>query len=245
MVGNISWLLPVWLQMMFPGLVFVFALFLPESPRWLYTNGQMDKAKSFLTKYHGNGNPDSEWVKLQMWEYETYLELQGADKRWWDYRALFKNRASVYRLMTNCLTSLFGQWAGNGTLLNQTPVITFNNMLIQMYLYRCRLLLPQWCPHHRRYHKHDHSEQSLCCDERCPDRHFLSRKLLRRQTWSPSHAHLGKLRLCRMLGRRRRHGGRSGAYRLQSFQRCLRCLHIHIPSRLLLRLDPVASTLPC
>jgi len=112
--GNATWTLPVWLQAMFPGIVFVFAWFLPESPRWLYTNGKIDQAKAFLTKYHGNGNPESEWVKLQMWEYEAHLELDGADKRWWDYRALFKDRASRYRLMCNCLTSLFGQWAGNG-----------------------------------------------------------------------------------------------------------------------------------
>jgi len=115
-VGNRSWILPIWLQMLFPGLVFVFAWFLPESPRWLYTNGKMDQAKAFLTKYHGNGNPESEWVKLQMWEYEAHLELDGADKRWWDYRALFKDRPSRYRLMVNCLASLFGQWAGNGVV---------------------------------------------------------------------------------------------------------------------------------
>jgi len=114
MGGNLSWTVPLWLQMMFPGLVFIFAWLLPESPRWLYTNGKMEQAKAFLTKYHGNGNPESEWVKLQMWEYETHLELQGADKRWWDYRALFRDRPSRYRLMVNCLTSLFGQWAGNG-----------------------------------------------------------------------------------------------------------------------------------
>jgi hypothetical protein len=106
--------------MMFPGIVFVFAWFLPESPRWLYTNGKIDKAKAYLTKYHGNGNPESEWVKLQMWEYEAHLELDGADKRWWDYRALFKDRASRYRLMCNCLTSLFGQWAGNGKQMSNT-----------------------------------------------------------------------------------------------------------------------------
>jgi len=44
------------------------------------------------------------------------LEQDGADKRWWDYRALFKNRSSRYRLLVNCLTSLFGQWAGNGVV---------------------------------------------------------------------------------------------------------------------------------
>jgi len=114
--GNRSWILPIWMQMLFPGLVFVFVWFLPESPRWLYSNGKQEEAKAFITKYHGNGNPDSEWVKLQMWEYESHLEQDGADKRWWDYRALFKNRASRYRLMVNCLTSLFGQWAGNGVV---------------------------------------------------------------------------------------------------------------------------------
>ncbi|PMD49195.1 MFS sugar transporter-like protein [Hyaloscypha bicolor E] len=114
--GSISWTLPIWLQMMFPGLVFIFVWLLPESPRWLYTNGKMEQAKDFLTKYHGNGNPESEWVKLQMWEYEAHLELDGADKRWWDYRALFRDGPSRYRLMANCLTSLFGQWAGNGVV---------------------------------------------------------------------------------------------------------------------------------
>jgi MFS family permease len=47
-------------------------------------------------------------------EYEAHLELEGADKRWWDYRALFRDRASIYRLLCNCFVSLFGQWAGNG-----------------------------------------------------------------------------------------------------------------------------------
>jgi len=114
LAGNKSWLIPVWLQMMFPGLVFVFAWLLPESPRWLYTRGQQERAKSILTKYHGNGNPESEWVRLQMWEYEAHLEMDGAEKRWWDYRALFRNRAAFYRIMVNCVVSLFGQWAGNG-----------------------------------------------------------------------------------------------------------------------------------
>ncbi|OBT90733.1 hypothetical protein VE02_00617 [Pseudogymnoascus sp. 03VT05] len=86
---NTSWMIPVWLQI-------------------------VEEAKAVLTRYDGQGNPDSEWVKLQMMEYEEHLELDGSDKHWWDYRALFRDRASRDRLMVNCIVSLFGQWAGNG-----------------------------------------------------------------------------------------------------------------------------------
>ncbi|KAH8654417.1 general substrate transporter [Tricladium varicosporioides] len=147
LTSNNSWLIPIWLQMMFPGLVWIATWFIPESPRWNYTNGHADRAKAFLTKYHGNGNPESEWVKLQMWEYEAHLELDGADKRWWDYRALFRNRASVYRLMSNCITSLFGQWAGNGvvsyflsgvlTTAGITDKITQTNLFMAMNAVQC------------------------------------------------------------------------------------------------------------
>lgn len=113
--GNRSWQVPVWLQMAFPGLCIVLVWALPESPRWQYVHGQRDKAKAMLTRYHGEGNPNSIWVEMQLHEYEEYLELDGADKRWWDYRALFNDKASRYRLACNCTIAIFGQWAGNGT----------------------------------------------------------------------------------------------------------------------------------
>ena len=68
-----------------------------------------------LIEYHGNGNPESAWVSLELREYEDYLELNGTDKKWWDYRALFNTRAARYRMMVNIVVSLFGQWAGNCT----------------------------------------------------------------------------------------------------------------------------------
>ncbi|MCJ1389665.1 hypothetical protein MMC18_002522 [Xylographa bjoerkii] len=140
--GNTSWLIPLWLQIMFPGLIVLLVWFLPESPRWLYVHGKTEKAKATLAKFHGNGNPESEWIKLQLWEYEAHLEMNGADKRWWDYRAVFKNRSSLYRLMSNCLVSLFGQWAGNGVVsyflvgflvtAGVTDSITQNNLAVGM-----------------------------------------------------------------------------------------------------------------
>ena len=135
--GNSSWQIPVWLQMLFSGLIAISAFFLPESPRWLYVNGKREQANAFLHKWHGYGNPDSAWVKLQLAEYDELLNLDGAvrpppgtvtarrmcanvrflqDKRWWDYRALFKNGASRYRVLCNCGFALFGQWAGNSVL---------------------------------------------------------------------------------------------------------------------------------
>ncbi|PVH78436.1 general substrate transporter [Cadophora sp. DSE1049] len=114
--GNVSWRLIIWFQLMFAVVIFVAAFFLPESPRWLYVNNKQEQSKAMLTKYHGEGNPESEWVKLQLNEYEELLEMDGADKRWWDYRALFKNRSTRYRLMCNVSISIFGQWAGNAVL---------------------------------------------------------------------------------------------------------------------------------
>jgi sugar porter (SP) family MFS transporter len=114
--GDYSWRLITWLQALFSGLICLFVFFLPESPRWLYVNNKKDEARAMLTKYHGNGNPDSPWVTLQMHEYQELLNMDGADKRWWDYGALFRNRSSVYRLCCNLAVSVFGQWAGNAVL---------------------------------------------------------------------------------------------------------------------------------
>ncbi|KAL7790753.1 general substrate transporter [Trichoderma ceciliae] len=114
--GDYSWRLITWLQALFSGLIILFCMFLPESPRWLYVHNKKEAAKAVLTKYHGNGNPESAWVTLQLFEYEQALNLDGADKRWWDYRALFRNRAAVYRLMCNITITVFGQWAGNAVL---------------------------------------------------------------------------------------------------------------------------------
>lgn len=114
--SNIGWRLVVWLQLLFGAVILIAAFFLPESPRWLYVNNRQEKAKQILIKYHGEGNEDSEWVNLQLNEYEELLEMDGADKRWWDYSALFKDRSTCYRLFCNCTVSIFGQWAGNGKL---------------------------------------------------------------------------------------------------------------------------------
>jgi hypothetical protein len=84
------------------------------SPRWLYTHNQQDKAKEFLIKYHGLDDPDNAFVKLQYAEFENQLDLNGGDKRWWDYRPLFRSRAARYRMYCAIAMSVFGQWTSGG-----------------------------------------------------------------------------------------------------------------------------------
>ncbi|KIW52288.1 hypothetical protein PV05_07937 [Exophiala xenobiotica] len=114
--SDTSWLLPVWFQMFFPVLICLFSFWIPESPRWLYTRGKRESAVNTLTKWHGHGNRESQWVKLQLAEYEEYLEMDGSDKRFWDYRALFNKRSSLIRVSVACWFSAFSQWCGNGVL---------------------------------------------------------------------------------------------------------------------------------
>ena len=153
MGGNLSWRLVIWIQLMFSSIIFIAAYFLPESPRWLYVNNKQAASKAMLTKFHGDGNPDSEWVKLQLNEYEELLELDGADKRWWDYRALFKNRSTCYRLFCNVCITIFGQWAGNGK-----PEISL--LFTNANFCSCLVIFHgQGIDHHRRYQHHRTSER--------------------------------------------------------------------------------------
>jgi sugar porter (SP) family MFS transporter len=121
--GNASWLIPIWLQLVFPALIVIFAFFLPESPRWLYSRGKTEQAIKELTYWHGFGNRESVWVRLQLTEYEQHLELDGSDKRWWDYRPIFTKRSNLYRVLTACWFSAFTQWCGNSVLSYFMPAV--------------------------------------------------------------------------------------------------------------------------
>ena len=70
--------MPVWLQLLCSSIIATFILFMPESPRWLFVNGKELSAMEVVTKYHGMGNPKSNWVTLQEQEYRESLNRDGA-----------------------------------------------------------------------------------------------------------------------------------------------------------------------
>ena len=76
----------------------MFVLLLPESPRWLYSRGHTEQAADVLARLHSRDrDPNSPLVRLQIGEFEENISLSGADKRWWDFKQVFRNRAMRYR----------------------------------------------------------------------------------------------------------------------------------------------------
>ncbi|KAI2616340.1 general substrate transporter [Hypoxylon sp. NC1633] len=123
--GDLDWRIPLWLQMVCPGMVCFFIKFFPESPRYLIANDQHEKAREIITKYHTNGDANHPLITLQM--KEMLGTVQGTDKATWkdlvDLKVLVETRSSRYRLMLNVAFSWFGQFSGNNIISYYLPLM--------------------------------------------------------------------------------------------------------------------------
>ncbi|CAG8899634.1 unnamed protein product [Penicillium egyptiacum] len=95
---NWSWRLPSVLQVA-PSLVQLsFIWLLPESPRFLMAMDRPDEALDVIANYHGNGDRNSEWVRFQVEEIQTSMEMEqsGNQTTWVD---LIRTRNSILDLL--------------------------------------------------------------------------------------------------------------------------------------------------
>ncbi|KAB5592909.1 Lactose permease [Ceratobasidium theobromae] len=112
--SDLSWRLPLIFQA-FPSAVVICSVwFLPESPRWLMANERDEEARAFLVRYHGGGDVNSPLVELEWSEFKEGIEIDGSDKRWWDYSALFNTSSARWRSLMVLLMGVCGQFSGNG-----------------------------------------------------------------------------------------------------------------------------------
>ncbi|UNI18410.1 hypothetical protein JDV02_004681 [Purpureocillium takamizusanense] len=122
--GNLDWKIPLWLQMVCPGIVCLVIKTFPESPRWLVAKDRHEEAKAILSKYHANGDQHHPLVKLQM--SEMIASMDGKPLTWkdlFDLRVLFESRSSRYRIMLNITFSWFGQFSGNNIVSYYLPIM--------------------------------------------------------------------------------------------------------------------------
>ncbi|KAI2627009.1 general substrate transporter [Hypomontagnella submonticulosa] len=112
--NDYSWRIPLIIQA-FACVVVLFGVwFVPESPRFLIANGREEEAVAFLIKYHGNGDPNSRLVQLEVDEMKDGIRQDGIDKRPLDYRPFILTHSGRWRIAQVLMISIFGQFSGNG-----------------------------------------------------------------------------------------------------------------------------------
>ncbi|KAM7216126.1 General substrate transporter [Rhypophila decipiens] len=109
-----AWRIPLILQGLACVIVLCSVFFIPESPRYLVANDREEEALAFLVKYHGNGDPNSRLVLLEIEEMREGIKLDGIDKTWWDYRPFALTHSGRWRITQVLMISIFGQFSGNG-----------------------------------------------------------------------------------------------------------------------------------
>ncbi|OTB09436.1 hypothetical protein M426DRAFT_79521 [Hypoxylon sp. CI-4A] len=112
--NDYSWRIPLIVQALACVVVLFGVWFVPESPRFLIANGRDEEAVAFLVKYHGNGNPNSRLVQLEIEEMKEGIQQDGIDKRPWDYRPFILSHSGRWRIAQVLMISIFGQFSGNG-----------------------------------------------------------------------------------------------------------------------------------
>ncbi|TEB39855.1 general substrate transporter [Coprinellus micaceus] len=122
--NELSWRLPLYIQCVPAGINVLFIFLCPESPRWLYSVGRTDQARQVLANLHSrNRDPNSPLIDVEMEEIIEKIEIDGADKRWWDFRPLFRTRANRYSAYMCILIGVFGQLSGNGLITYFLPIL--------------------------------------------------------------------------------------------------------------------------
>ncbi|PVI00361.1 general substrate transporter [Periconia macrospinosa] len=121
-----AWRLPTVVQCIMPGIVMVFIMFFPESPRWLMAKDRTEEAIAVMAKYHGDGDAEAPIVKLQVEEIQNDFAVTRNDNPWWDFRELGNTRAARYRIALVICMAFFGQWSGNNVVSYFMPVMIKN-----------------------------------------------------------------------------------------------------------------------
>jgi MFS family permease len=110
-----SWRFPVAIQLFWTVAQCVLVLFCPESPRWLVSHGNTDKARSVLATYHANGNTDDDLVCAELSKISESFESESRSRQI-GWRSLFATPGNRKRLVLTIAIGIATQWVGNGII---------------------------------------------------------------------------------------------------------------------------------
>ncbi|CAG9984775.1 unnamed protein product [Clonostachys byssicola] len=111
-----AWRIPSILQAAIPVMVLPFAILVPESPRFLISQGKRAEAKKILTKFHAGGDENSALVDFELEEIETAIQAEkdaASSTSWMD---LFRTPGNRHRAAISITLGVFAQWNGVGVV---------------------------------------------------------------------------------------------------------------------------------
>jgi len=111
--GTWSWRLPSLLQGIFSLICIIILPFLPESPRWLVSQGRKDEALSVLAQTNARGDQTDEIVLVQFKEICDTLEFEKQDEAQLSLKQILRNKGARKRLIITTTCAVFSTLAGN------------------------------------------------------------------------------------------------------------------------------------
>lgn len=108
-----SWRIPSLLQGV-PSVIQMFLVFwlIPESPRWLVSNGRVEEARAILLRLHCNGDESDPLIDFEMHEITEGIRQDQEIAKTTTYRSLFATPGNRRRMLAIIPYSFFSQWSG-------------------------------------------------------------------------------------------------------------------------------------
>ncbi|PYI03556.1 general substrate transporter [Aspergillus sclerotiicarbonarius CBS 121057] len=111
-----AWRLPTLLQFLCPLIAIPGVLFVPESPRWLISQGRVEEARQVLANLHANNDTTSPFITYEVLDIQGAITAEKEAASSTGYADMFKTPGNRRRLFITVTLGLFAQWSGNGVV---------------------------------------------------------------------------------------------------------------------------------
>lgn len=116
-----EWRFPLALQMA-PAVPLACLIFLfPESPRWLMAVGREDEALASLARLHAHGDQSDLFVRTELAEIKTQLQLQSQTNSGWS--EIFHSKQNIRKVMIGVILQFSVQMTGVAAIQYYAPAI--------------------------------------------------------------------------------------------------------------------------